>query len=56
MLMHMGKAQVFSVLHKEPQQLKNAESGKNCLPQGGEHQLVIQYQMASLENIHSVLL
>ena len=33
--------------------LRDAESGRNSLPQGRAHQLVIQYQMVSLENRHT---
>ena len=33
-------------------QLRNAENGRNHLPQGREHQVPILYQMTSLENIH----
>ena len=31
---------------------RDAESGRNHPPQGRAHQLVIQYQMVSPENIH----
>jgi hypothetical protein len=34
-------------------QLRSAESGRESLPKGGAHQLVVQYQMVSLKNIHT---
>ena len=37
---------------KNYQQLRNAESGKNSLPQGRTQQLVIQYQMVNPENVY----
>lgn len=36
-----------SALPKNHKQLRNAETGRNSLPQGKAHQLVIQYQMDS---------
>ena len=38
---------------KHYRQLRNAESGKNSLPQGGAHQWIIQYQLMSHESIDS---
>lgn len=42
-----------STLHKEPQATKDAESGRNGLPHGTAHPLVIQYQMLSPEDVHT---
>lgn len=49
MLKWIGKAYQASALHKE---LKYAENGRNRFPQGKGHQLIIQYQIVSPENIH----
>jgi hypothetical protein len=35
------------------QQLRSAKSGRNSLPQGRAHQLVIQHQVVSHEIIHA---
>lgn len=43
-----GNAQGASALHEELQATKR----RNSLLQGRAHQLVIQYQMVSLENTH----
>ena len=38
---------------KNQRQLSSAERGRNCLPQGRTHGLVMQFQMASPENIYT---
>ena len=40
-----------SVIHIVLQVTRNAENGRNSLPQGKAHQLVIRYQVVSPENI-----
>lgn len=42
-----------SALHRELQATKDADSRRDSPPQGRAHQLVIQYPMASPENIHA---
>ena len=39
-------------LHKDYRQLRNEERGRNSLPQGRAHQLVIQYPIVSPANMH----
>jgi hypothetical protein len=41
----------FQLYTKNYRQIQSAESGRNSLSQGRVHQLVIQYQMVSPENI-----
>lgn len=40
---------------RNDRQLRNAENGRIHLPQGREHQFIIQYQMINPENIHVTL-
>jgi hypothetical protein len=40
-------------LHKLLQQIKDAKGGTNRFPQGRVCQLVMQYQMDNIENIHT---
>lgn len=48
----MGKAHHILIILKELQASVESIKWENCLPQGRTHQLVIQYQMITPENIH----
>lgn len=52
-LMWMGKVQEALTLLKICRQLRNANSGRNGLPQGKTHELMIQYQKVNPEYIHA---